>query len=164
MEQKVRLGISALWIIGLVFSAIGGLFVVIGLLSLAAMGLENWLFGAIFGGIGGLFFVLGVIFLVTEWNKKRMAERLIASGRYVWGEIVDVVADTSITINNRHPYIALVHYQDGCGMIHQFRSRSLRISRSTAMIGKKVKVYIEDNTYRHYHVELDGILPQVIEH
>lgn len=164
MEQKVRIGISALWIIGLVFSIMGGLFVAIGLLSLAAMGPENWLFGVIFGGIGGLFFVLGVVFLVTEWKKKRMAERLIAAGRYVWGEVVDVVADISITINNRHPYIALVHYQDGRGTIHQFRSPSLRISHSTGMIGKKVKVYIEDGSYRHYYVELDGILPQVIEH
>lgn len=164
MEKKVNLGINALWIMGVVFTCIGGPFSLIGVLALVASGGKAWIFGVIYVCVGGLFLVLGIVFLVTEWRKKRMAERLIAAGRYVWGEVVDIVVDTRITINRRHPYIALVHYKDGRGTVHQFRSRSLRISRSAAMIGKKVKVYYEDQSFRHYYVELENALPQVVEH
>ena len=164
MEKKIKMGINALWIIGIVFTCIGGLFVPIGIAALAAIGGEAWLFGLIYVCVGGLFLVLGIIFLVTELRKKKMAERLVAAGRYVWGEVTEVTVNPSITVNHRHPYVLLVQYRDGYGTVHQFRSRNLYIPSASGMVGKQVKVYYEDQSFRHYYVDLENALPKVVEH
>lgn len=69
MADSVKGSISALWIIGLVYSALGALFVVLGIV-LALVLEEGLLFCVIFGGIGMVFLILGIIFLAVEYGKR----------------------------------------------------------------------------------------------
>ena len=164
MEKKVKMGVNALWIVGIVFTCIGGLFMTIGVISVVLTGEEAWIFGSIYALIGGIFLALGLIFLLREWKKKKLAERLLAAGRYVWGEVTEITVNYAITINRRHPYVLLVQYRDGYGTVHQFRSRNLLIPSVSGLVGKQVKVYYEDQSFRHYYVELENALPNVVEH
>ena len=67
MADLPKGSISALWIIGLVYSVLGALFVVLGIV-LALTLEEGLLFCVIFGGIGLIFLVLGIIFLGVEYR------------------------------------------------------------------------------------------------
>ena len=154
MADSVKGSISALWIIGLVYSALGALFVVLGIV-LALVLEEGLLFCVIFGGIGMVFLILGIIFLAVEYGKRKSAEQLIASGRYVWGTIADWRVNRSIEVCGRHPIVLLVRYVDGRGQEHIFRSSSLRIVGGPQLLGKQVRVYYGDPDFRNYYVAAD---------
>lgn len=165
MEKKARAGIGALRIIGIVYAILGGSFVILG--TALAIFLPDWeggMTGGVFGTIGAIFLILGILFLILELRKKRRADKLLASGRYVWGEVVDCVPNFNVRINGGHPYVVVVRYVDSRGVTHIFKSPGLRIFRDPEMIGRKVKVYIEDDSYRHYYVDVDEILPNVVVH
>ncbi len=166
MEQKkAKLGMSALKILGIVYTLLGGVFTVLGVTLAAVLWEEDVrLVGILFGGIGSIFLVLGILFLAVEAGKKRRANRILASGRYVWGEVIDIIPDFSVRINGRCGYHILVGYTDMYGVRHVFKSPNQRIIRDPDLFGRKVKVYMEDDSYKHYYVDADGILSNVVEH
>ncbi len=155
MADPRKGSISALWIIGWVYSALGALFVVLGSVLALVLGEEVLLFGMIFGGIGLAFLILGVVFLLVEYRKRKNVERLITSGRYVWGTIADWRVNRSVEVCGRHPIVLLVRYVDGRGQEHLFRSPSLRIVGGPQLLGKQVRVYYGDPDFRNYYVAAD---------
>ena len=152
-------------LIGLIFSILGGVFTVLGtvfLLSLPeTLGL---IMGAAFGGVGSVFLAVGIIFLIGESRRKRRIKKLLEAGRYVWGEIIELAPNYNIRINGRNPYLAVVRHTDSRGQNHLFRSESLRIYPDPALVGKQVRIYIGDQTFHNYYVDLEAILPKYIEH
>ena len=66
MEKKARIGRSALLIIGIIYTALGGTFVILGI-ALAALleSSDGLMISLIFGGIGGIFLILGIVFLIV---------------------------------------------------------------------------------------------------
>ena len=165
MEKKARIGRSALLIIGIIYTALGGTFVILGI-ALAALleSSDGLMIGLIFGGIGGIFLILGIIFLVVEIRKKKRSDALLASGHYILGEVVDIAANINVNVNGRYPYYIIAQYIDPHGVRHIFKSPSLRIFRDPELIGKKVKVYVENDNFKHYYVDVDEILPKYVEH
>lgn len=165
MERKARIGQSALLIIGFIYTGLGSLFVILGIgLKVLLADDDGLMIGLIFGGIGSIFLILGIVFLIWEFCRKKRVDALLASGRYVWGEVVDIAANFNVNVNGRHPYYMIVQYIDPHGVRHIFKSPSLRIFRDPELIGRKVKVFIENESFKHYYVDVDGILPHYIEH
>ena len=163
--KKARLGLNPLFLIGVIYTILGAGFVVLGgALWLGLKERDAALAGIIFVGIGSVFLILGVIFLLVELGKLRRANRLLASGRYIWGEIIDCVPNYNVRINGRNPYVALVRYRDGSGVAHIFKSGSRKLYPDPAILGRQVKVYVSDDRFRHYYVDLEGVLPPVVEH
>lgn len=165
MEKKARIGRSALLIIGIIYTALGGTFVILGA-ALAALLRDSdaFMVGLIFGGIGAIFLILGIIFLIVELCKKKRSDALLASGHYVLGEVVDIAANINVNVNGRYPYHIIVQYIDPHGVRHIFKSPSLRIFRDPELLGKKGKVYVENDNFKHYYVDVDEILPKYVEH
>ena len=165
MEKKARTGRSALLIIGIIYTALGGTFVILGI-ALAALLRDSdaFMVGLIFGGIGAIFLILGIIFLIVELCKKKRSDALLASGHYILGEVVDIAANINVNVNGRYPYHIIVQYIDPHGVRHIFRSPGLRIFRDPELLGKKVKVYVENDNFKHYYVDVDEILPKYVEH
>ena len=165
MEKKARIGQSALLIIGIIYTALGGTFVILGI-ALAALLRDSdaFMVGRIFGGIGAIFLILGIIFLIVELCKKKRSDALLASGHYILGEVVDIAANINVNVNGRYPYHIIVQYIDPHGVRHIFRSPGLRIFRDPELLGKKVKVYVENDNFKHYYVDVDEILPKYVEH
>ena len=147
--------VSALWIIGLVYSILGAVFAVVGCVLCLVLGKELRLLGVIFGGIGMLFLVLGLIFLGVEFRKRKKAEELIASGRYVWGTIADWRVNRCVEVCGRHPIVLLVRCVDGRGQERFFRSPSLWIAGGPQLLGKQVRVYYDDPDFQNYYVAAD---------
>ena len=165
MERKAKMGLSDLSMMAIIYAVIGTIFLILGIcLWRFSTDSESTLVGMIFAGIGLLFLVLGVIFLIVEIGKRNRANMLLSGGRYVWGEILEFVPNYSITVNNRHPYLAMVRYRSPDGEVHMFRSRNLLTYPDPSCVGKQVKVYYDGNSFKHYYVDLEGVLPKVTQH
>ena len=162
--KKARTGLNALLLIGVIYAILGAGVVVLGGGLWLGLKEDAALAGIILVGVGGIFLILGVIFLLVELGKLRRANRLLASGRYIWGEIIDCVPNYNVRINGRNPYVALVRYRDGSGVAHIFKSSSRKLYPDPAILGRQVKVYVSDDRFRHYYVDLEGVLPPVVEH
>ena len=164
VERKAKWNFGAPLIIGIVFSSIGALFFAIGLiLRIYSADPDADTVGLIFIPLGASFLCLGLGFLVAMLSRKRQADRLIAAGRYVWGQITEFVPNDSIQVNGRHPYVAIVRYEDASG-VHIFRSRNLYRYPDTSAVGLQVKIYIHGERFKPYYVDIDPVLPHVIEY
>ena len=166
MERKSKTGPSALLIVGSVFTIVGASFLAIGLIIYYALKEEERviLFLLIYGGIGLLFFVLGLIFLIVVAGKKARSDKLLNAGNYVMAQIMEVSLNYNVTVNRRHPYIVRCRYQDMYGNVHIFKSRDLFFNPTDLLKDRMVKVYVDGENYKHYYVDIDGVLPNVIEH
>lgn len=95
---------SAGFVVGLVFSLIGCIFTGVGTPILLA-GLGGFDIGAvIFALVGVVLLVIGAVILFMRYKKVRRISRVIQSGYSKLGEVVSAGYNTSVTINNRHPY------------------------------------------------------------
>lgn len=166
MERKSKTGLSALLIVGSIFTILGAVFLATGVIIYYALKEEEGaiLFLLIFGGIGLLFFVLGVIFLIVELKKKLRNDKLLGAGNYVMAEVLEVTLNYNVAVNRRHPYIVRCRYQDMYGNVHIFKSRDLFFDPTDLLKDRMVKVYVDGENYKHYYVDIDGVLPNVIEH
>ena len=166
MERKSKTGLSALLIVGSVFTIVGASFLAIGLIIYYALKEEEGaiLFLLIFGGIGLLFFVLGVIFLIVELKKKLRNDKLLGAGNYVMAEVLEVTLNYNVAVNRRHPYIVRCRYQDMYGNVHIFKSRDLYFDPTDLFKDQMVKVYVDGDNYKRYYVDIDEVLPNVIEY
>ena len=166
MEKRAKLGWNALRILGIVYVILGGVFLAIGIgmLFLGTDELDLKIVGGVFTLLGGIIGLLGGIFLAVEYGKQKRADRLIASGRYLWGQVVDCQMNYNVRVKGRSPVIFVVKYVDGRGVSHIFRSHGVNTYRDPDYIGKQVKVYVSDDSFRHYYVDVEELLPNMVEH
>lgn len=177
MERKAKMGISALMIEAIVFLAIGGSFVSVGIVTFAvSLTVDSSLIvlPIIFGSLGMLFLGLGIAFLSVELKKRRKCNRLLQDGYYLMTEVVEIDRNYSVSYGNtsrvgggRHPYIIKCGYTDENGTLHIFSSRNIRKYPGNDLIGKQVRVYVNRNDYnnfKYYYVDIDEVLGDVIEH
>lgn len=166
MERKAKTGLSALLIVGSVFTILGAVFLATGMIVYYALKEEEGaiLFLLIFGGIGLLFFILGLIFLIVVAQKKARSDKLLNAGNYVMAEIHEVALNYNVAVNRRHPYIVRCRYQDMYGNVHIFKSRDLYFDPTDLFKDQMVKVYVDGENYKRYYVDIDEVLPNVIEY
>lgn len=166
MEQrKAKGGWSARLIVAIIFIGIGILYSIIGIF----VGGQNidgdtTIFRIIFGGLGAVLLAAGVLCLFFEIRTRRRNSRLLNSGQYVLAEISEITMNYSIRINSRHPYIVKCRYQDMNGVVHVFRSRNLNFDPAPVLRDQMVRVYVDGEDFRHYYMDIDSVLPTVIEH
>ena len=79
-EKKAKIGMNATFIVGLIFSIIGAIFLVLGIVLFTGLKEEMtdaFMFLFIFSGIGLIFFLIGILFLMIQLSKKKMSQRLL---------------------------------------------------------------------------------------
>ena len=171
MERKVKMGLSAMMIVAITFTILGATFLPIGII--AGMGLmridgEFIVFVAVFSGVGSIFLVLGIVFLILEMRKRNRCNHLLAEGYYVYAEVLDVNKNFNVQYGKHgHPYIVKCGYTDENGTLHVFKSRNIRQYPGNNLLGQQVRVYLDRNdynNYKNYYMDIDEILPRVIEH
>lgn len=165
MEPKVAGDKGAVFILGIVYALLGGIFVVVGVILAAVLyKQEARMVGIIFASIGSVFLILGIILLVLRTRKKKIAERLVDGGKYLWAEVIELAPNYNVRVNNRHPYVARARYVDGNGTVHIFKSHNLYGYVDESVLHQQVKVYIEDNSFKKYYMDIEVVLPKVEEH
>lgn len=163
MEKKAKLGWSALRIIGTIYAGLGGVFLVLGGILSQVLPVADNLVGVIFMIVGTPFFVLGVVFLAIEGRKKRRMDALVAAGHFIWAEVIDCIYNRNVRVGNRSPHQLVARYTDGRGVNHMFRSQNVYSYGAADLVGKTVKVYVDEN-YKHYYVDTEPLLGSYIEH
>ena len=157
--------VSALGILGAIYTPLGGSFLLLGIGLLRGLaGTEEWFIGLIFAGIGSVFLGLGVIFLIVRHIKGSRSAQLVQQGRYVWGEITRLMPNYNIRLNGRNPYVAVIRYVDSRGQTHLFKSENLHLLPDSGIIGRQVRVYYQDESFKRYYVDMAPVLGDIIEH
>lgn len=168
MERKAKTGASVWLVIGIIFTIAGAVFsITMAGLFLAFKDIDPMvvlLFLPIFGLLGLIFLGFGITFLVLDIRKRRRSSRLLNSGNYITAEITEVTFNRAVRVNGMHPFIIKCIYQDTAGNIHIFKSRDLFFDPRPLLKDRQVKVYVDSDNYNHYYVDIDSVLPQVINH
>lgn len=92
------------FIVGMVFAFIGCTFTGVGIPFLFTTSNELGIGGIIFSLVGLGFLIPGVIILFRRIRQARRLLFVIREGRDRLGDVVSAGYNTSVTINNRHPY------------------------------------------------------------
>ena len=165
-QKKVKIGMSAEFIISIVFTLIGATFLPIGIITHEEIVdiTERRIFLHTFIGVGSVFLIIGIIFFILIIKKSRDAQHLLDEGRYLIAEICEIAPNYSVRINGKHPYIIKCKYEAMDGTIHIFKSRNLFFNPEALLKGTSVKVYTDHMHYKKYYVDIDEVLPNIKVH
>lgn len=165
MERKAKNSFGARFIVGIVFTFIGIIYLAVGTpLYFFLPDRNSRIFSSVFSGLGMVFLILGIVFLILEIKKKRRCNRLLHDGNYITAEISEISLDYGIRVNRRHPYVVICRYRDMEGTVHMFKSRNLYFNPGPLLQGQTVKIYVDGKDFRHYYMDIDEVLPKVIRH
>lgn len=165
MDKKITLGQDAWTIVGGVFAFIGIIYTVLGVvISQFPEDSDDATVGIVFAILGAVMLAIAICILIYGIYRRKCLQKIVENGKYLWGEVTDIVPNYNVRINNRNPYNVLVRYQDRNGVVHIFRSVNQKTYPDRSIIGKQVKVYYENEEFKRYYVDLEGVLPTVMEH
>ena len=167
-EKKAKVGMSATSIVGIVFTIIGVFFLILGIILgiglRSEIGMESFAFLFAFGGMGLLFFTLGLVCLITLGNQKKNAQRLLDNGNYVVAEIFDISQNYNVSVANKHPFMVSCKYETVDGTVHIFKSRYLYFNPEPLLKNNVVRVYVDNDNFKKYYVDIDEVLLTIVEH
>ena len=165
MERKVKLGLTPAGIVSIVFGVLGLIYFILGMaLSSFPADEEDTIVGTFFAILGCVFLLVALIIFFCTLLRKKHLQTIVETGHYLWGEIVDILPNYNVRVNDRCGYTVMVRHIDSRGNIHIFHSSNQKSYIDKSVIGKSVKVYYENDSFKNYYVDLEGVLPAVIEH
>lgn len=165
-----------------VFLMCGGIFLLVGVVF---TGVTVWMFSDleflyangtgnvelmpyIFGALGLLMVILGAALLLHAYKVSKAQKALLEKGESITAVISGVSADYQVRINRAPTYKVECDYHDPrTNVLHKFYSKNLRYHPGSAIIGKNVRVYVDnksDYEYINYYVDIDPLLPEIKIH
>lgn len=113
-------------------------------------------------GVGAVCLITGAACLFFEFKRRIRTKELFNAGNYIMAEIVDIIINYLIGVPANfplgHPYIVVCRYKDAKTEEHTFYSRNLYFDPKPFLKEKMVKVYIQDEDFKPYYVDIDEIL------
>ncbi len=168
--MRVKTGLTAKGIVGLVFAPMGALFLAIGLIFTLSESVtwkgngDPQVFRIMFCGMGGLFLIIGLILLWSEFHRRQLLQRAYDSGNSVEAEITGVAVQTNVNTTKGHPCVVECSYRDSSGVVHIYRSRYLYTDVSKLLQSETVPVYIDPYNENIGYVDIDAVLPEIRIH
>ena len=111
-------GASLLKKLGIIFLCIGTLGVS-GSLILYFIVPSLWLFSIIFGSVLAVFLIVGIICMIIYSAKKGKKDKLIANGKYIYADIVDIDVNVYQKVQidriSMNPYFIVCKYVEANG-------------------------------------------------
>jgi hypothetical protein len=165
MDRKIKHGLSAKLLISIIFGILGIVYICTSIPMFIFDSFDSvWVLPVIFSVLGTVFIAIAAVLAFIELKKRWQIDRMLQENRYLWGEVAEITQNFNIRINSRHPYVVTVRCQDRMGQIHTFRSRNILHYVDRAIMGKQVKVYYADDSFKVYYVDIDPLLPNIIHH
>ncbi len=168
MEKK-KYGWTALGIVGIIFTPMGILFLLLGVIlwtyGAGKKPEDPTIFLAAFGGIGAIFTLTGFALLAADLLRRKKMERAFLGGYYVMAKITGVRTQNNVNMNGRHPVTVECRYDDpATGVTHIYHSRYLYIDVEPLLKDTEVPVYIDRNDDSVGFVDIDAVLPEIRVH
>ena len=147
---------NKIWrLFGTIFCLAGAAFCLLYTLVAIVTGIPYFLVSTL---IGGPFLALGLFFLKKIRDSEKTENEVVENGMRVEAVITDIYEDTSITINDRHPWIAEASYDDPKTMTYYtFQVNTGMYPLSEKALGAKVTVFVDPLDFERYAVDLDSI-------
>lgn len=123
-----------------------------------------WLGGCILLFMGVVFAAVGIVPFITSTLKAKREKHLLENGQVLYATVENIVWNTSLSVNGRHPYVIYCTYKDEYKDItYRFKSNNLWTNpESVFPPGSEIQVYVERNNYRKYYVNADTAVSQRI--
>ncbi len=168
MERK-KYGWTVKGILGMVFSPMGLLFLILGLsfwyYKVGSDPEDPQIFLYVFGGMGAAFFLAGLVLLLADVRRRALLRRAYEGGYYVMAEIAGVNAQKNVNMNGMNPIVVECHYKDpSSGVVHIYHSRYLYIHVDGLLQSDQVPVYIDRMNEDVGFVDIDAVLPAIKVH
>ena len=168
--MRRKTGWTAYGIIGFVFTPMGLLFLIVGLV-VGQSDRIRWAsrsvsmkFTAVFCGIGGLFLLLGLVFLAVDIRRRYLQRRAYESGNCVEAQILGVATQRNVSMLYGHPQMIEAAWTDPNGVVHVYHSRYLNIDVTKLLKSDTVPVYIDRYNENIGFVDVDAVLPEIRIH
>ncbi len=164
MDKRIKTVMPPAGIFSLVFTALGALYLLLGILCISfPTDAEDKTVGIIFSCLGIVFLLTALIALLILIGGQKKKNKVQNSGNYLYGEVVDVVP-YGTHYSYRPVFTVLTRYIDSQGTIHIFRTPNLKSYPDRSILGRKVKVFYQDDSFKQYYVDLESGFPRIIEH
>lgn len=124
---------------------------------------DLWGGATILGILGGVFFIIGAgIMLFSQLNNSKKIH-LTTSGEAIQADFQNVELNESISVNNTHPFRILAQWVNpNTSELHVFKSENIWFDPTNHIKNKKIKVYIQPNNPKKYHVDI-SFLPKLAD-
>ena len=103
------------------------------------------------------------ICMIIYSTKKGKKEKVIANGKYIYADIVDIDVNVYQKVQidriSMNPYFIVCKYVEANGKEHLFKSKSLLYNPSALITEKQLKVYVDLKNPKKYYVDTSSILP-----
>ncbi|MBR4539522.1 MAG: hypothetical protein IKO52_11865 [Clostridia bacterium] len=169
MMERKKYGWTVKGILGLVFSPMGLLFLILGIsfwyYKAGSNPEDPQIFLYVFGGMGAAFFLVGLSLLLADVRRRALQRRAYEGGYYVMAKIAGVHAQKNVNMNGMNPVVVECHYQDpSSGVVHIYRSRYLYMHVDGLLQSDQVPVYIDRMNEDVGFVDIDAVLPAIKVH
>lgn len=106
----------------------------------------------------------GAMIILLDIRKKQVAKKVMKDGNYVLAEVIEVMDDYSNRINGRPSFVVKCQYVDSIGTVHIFKSDNLEMNPSVYLNSQLVKVYVNEDNFDNYHVDIEGSMQNIQYH
>ena len=126
-------------------------------------GLESWP-ALIPIGIGLVFALIGIIPLIVIRKNERKARLLMQNGRRLQAVIDEIKENTTISVNDSHPFVIYCSYDDGLGgNVYHFKSGNIWSDPyEVCDVGSVIDVWVKQDDYSQYYVDVDALVERRI--
>ncbi len=144
---------------GGIFTAVGIVFIAVGLLTALLLRVPVLLFFPLFGLP---FLLLGIGFLRRDHRERHTETWLRENGSQIYADFVAVQFNTSVRVNGRCPLVIQCQAVNPAdGKVYLFESKNFWFDPEPFLQDRpKVPVLVDRNDYHRYLVLTDGILPE----
>ena len=116
-------------------------------------------FNYVFYGVGGLLILIGTIMIVISIRNSIRSKKLLSEGFRINATIKDVMCNTMINVNGKHPYIIKATFEYN-GVTYDAKSKNLWFDASDVINTygiKEVPVCININNPKEYVMDLSEL-------
>lgn len=119
------------------------------------------------GIVGIVFLLVGLSFVMVKGIKSSQKKRLIANGNRIFADFSDIVANTQIMMNGKHPYNIICHWKNPLdGKLYILKSENVWVNPRSIIESREITsfpVYMDVNNPKKYYISLDRIEENTVD-
>jgi hypothetical protein len=117
-----------------------------------------WMAPFILGLLGLIFLLVGISMILTRYKNRRKRERLMLEGTKITSKFSEVLKNTSITVNSKHPYQIITHYEMN-NELFVFKSENIWYNPAMYIDREEIDVWVNPMNMKKYYMDV-SFLPK----
>ncbi|MDR0277390.1 MAG: DUF3592 domain-containing protein [Paucimonas sp.] len=123
---------------------------------------EHWGTVVVMLVVGIPFFLVGVLLALFGRRRTHNKAYLQKNGVVVQAQVREVLRNRSVSLNGKNPFVIVCEWLNPhTSQVHVFESENIWFEPSPYLGNEKIRVFIDKNNLRKYHVDI-SFLPKVV--